>query len=185
LQDPSGNRRFLPVQVTREINLAWLRANIGQIIGEAATLEAAGDDFAIPRDVWGIAAEHADAARSQSDIEIMFREWFAETPHTASAYITASDLTTLCQMAGLRSSNSHRSAIMQSIGFRIERPYIGGKQSAVWFRGPAGLPKSIEREGVRYMIGMAGNGRAQVAIRTDRAPSLLPPHMPLTRSPVG
>lgn len=183
LTDTSGNRRFMPICIKTDIDLEWLSANICQLVGEAATLEAAGDDFTIPRDVWSIAAEHADAARSQSDIEILFREWFTETPHTMIAYIMASDLTTLCRMADLRSSNGHRSAIMHSLGFRIERPYIGGKQSAVWYRGPAGLPKAIEREGARYTIGTNGNGRPQVAIRIDRAPSLVPPPMPLAALP--
>ena len=179
LSDMTGNRRFLPVHVAQEIDLDWLRANIGQIIGEAATVEASGASFDIPREIWSDAAAHAEAARSQSNMEVLFREWFAETPQTGTAFIVASDLIMLCQKAELRDSNTRRGAIMHSLGFRHERPYIGGKQSAVWFRGPSGLPKAIERESVQYTTGISSNGRPQVTVRINRAPSLVPPPVPL------
>ena len=173
LSDPTGNRRFMPVRCEQEINLAWLRANIGQIIGEAATLEASGDDFAIPRDVWTIAAEHAELARSLSDLEIRLNDWLTETPHTAVAYITAADLSEVCELGGLRGSNAARSAIMKGLGFKRVKVYFGGRQAWVWFRGPEVLPRTIERDGARYHIGRDGNNRVRVMIRTD-APSLVP-----------
>ena len=34
LNDPTGNRRFLPVRVAEAIDLNWLRANVAQIVGK-------------------------------------------------------------------------------------------------------------------------------------------------------
>lgn len=156
LVDPTGNRRFLPVRVTGEIDIAWLHANIGQLIGEAATAEAAGADFALPREVWAAAAEHQEAARSGSDIETMLTEWFAPTERTAAlSYITASDLVTLSIAAGWRSNGAHsaRGAIMKRLRFRIENLTVDGKRTRAWVRGAEVRPAEIVRDGVRYMVG--------------------------------
>ena len=175
LTDPTGNRRFLPVHITREIDLSWMVDNIKQVIGEAAARESKGEDFAIPREVWGIAAEHAEAARSESDMETRLTEWLGEAPHTKFAFISAADLSELCDLAGLRGSNANRSAAMKRLGFRKERPYIAGRQSVVWVRGPEVLPKIIERDAVRYNIGRDGNGRPRVAIQMLHATAPLVP----------
>ena len=165
LSDPSGNRRFLPVCAAAEIDLAWLHENVGQLVGEAAAQEAKGADFNLPRDVWAIAAEHQEAARCVSDIETVLSECFAEAMHTAVAYVTAADVAGLCRMSELRGNNAARSAIMKGLGFRQEKPYISGKQIRVWFRGPNLLPKHIEREAVRYVIGKDSSGMPRVTIR--------------------
>jgi putative DNA primase/helicase len=45
LIDPTGNRRFWPVQVTRQIDLAWLQANRDQLFAEALVYVLAGQRF--------------------------------------------------------------------------------------------------------------------------------------------
>ena len=85
LTEPTGNRRFLPIEVAREIDFVWLHSNVDQLLGEAAHLEAAGASFDLPREVWEIAAEHQEAARSESDIETMIYEWLAVSVAAASA----------------------------------------------------------------------------------------------------
>lgn len=45
LIDPTGNRRFWPVQVTRQIDLAWLKANRDQLFAEALVYVQAGQRF--------------------------------------------------------------------------------------------------------------------------------------------
>jgi putative DNA primase/helicase len=45
LVDPTGNRRFWPVRVTRRIDLEWLRANRDQMFAEALTYFEAGERF--------------------------------------------------------------------------------------------------------------------------------------------
>ena len=45
LSDPTGNRRFWPVRVTRFINLDWLRDNLQQMFAEALHCLAAGERY--------------------------------------------------------------------------------------------------------------------------------------------
>lgn len=69
LRDASGGRRFLPVHLKGHADIDWLRANVQQIIGEAAVCEANGETFRIPRELWDTAAEHQEAARQMSPLE--------------------------------------------------------------------------------------------------------------------
>lgn len=45
LTDPTGNRRFWPVKVTRQVDIPWLRANLDQMLAEALVYIDAGDRF--------------------------------------------------------------------------------------------------------------------------------------------
>lgn len=167
LLDTSGNRRFLPVRVDREIDLAWLRANIEQIVGEAALKESAGDTFELPRSVWGDAAEHQEAARTESDLETLLTEWFAPTAHTANAFILCSDLVHLTDISGWRNggATAQRGACMRGLGFGIENIMFTGKRVRVWVRGKDIRPADIPRMCTRYLVGADSSGRAQVTIR--------------------
>jgi len=162
--DHTGNRRFLPVRVTGEINLAWLRANLDQIIGEAATLEAAGDDFSIPREAWALAAEHQEGARSQSDVEILFQDWFGSTEHTRVAYIVPADLALLAVGSRALGNNAIRGAALRTLGFRDDvKAHLHGKSTRLWVRAPMDMrPAEIMTKGVRYQIGTAPDGRPRV-----------------------
>lgn len=184
LVDTTGNRRFLPVRVDREVNLAWMCDNIRQIIGEAATLEAAGNDFALPRDVWSTAGEHQEAARSATDMEILLQGWFAPTEHTANlSFITAEDLIHLSNLCGWRGPNGARSAIMKRMGFRSEKPVMDGRRPAVWVRGACPSVADIPRLGVRYMVGTDSQGRPTVGIRSTGHLSTAAPVMPVAAPP--
>lgn len=146
------NRRFLPVRVDRPIDLVWLRANIGQLIGEACRLAPGQCD--IPESVWGIAAERQEESRADTDLEIQFEGWFAQTTFTSSAYITAQDIVELMQIAGLKGI---RGPVLKKLGFIDCRVYLNGKQVRIWLRGDL-------TNAVRYVIGKDGNGRVQVKI---------------------
>ncbi len=167
LVDPTGNRRFLPVNVPHECDLKWLSAHTSQLVGEAAALETAGHDFAIPRDVWGDAALHQENARSATDMEIMLGEWFTETTHSGPvSFITAADLVHLSNLSNWRNGGATvtRGAIMKRMGFRSEKPIVQGKRTVVWVRGEC-KTSDIPKVGVRYMVGAAGDGRPMVTIR--------------------
>lgn len=130
LQDPTGNRRFLPIAVPNEVNLNWLSDNISQLIGEAATLEAAGADFALPRDVWATATERQEAARSQSDFEIYLNGWFLEGP---TGWVTAADVASLLKEATGRSvAPNQYGKVMKALGFESKLARPDGR---VWRRG--------------------------------------------------
>lgn len=59
LSDPTGNRRVWPVKVTRQIDLAWLRANLDQMMAEALHYLDAGERF------WPTPAEQRDLFEPQ------------------------------------------------------------------------------------------------------------------------
>lgn len=181
LVDITGNRRFLPVRVPAEINIAWLRANIEQLVAEAAHYHKAGDEFSIPREVWGIAAEHQESARSIGDVEARLCDWFAVSQYTESAFVSTADLIDLSDIAGWKNVHALRKSVMMRLGFREVMPYIGGIKTRGWLRGPEMLPRYVESV-TRYVIGKDQNGRPFVRIRSHQAvtaPVGLPPPPPL------
>lgn len=170
LSDPTGNRRFLPVRITRSIDLAGLRSMIGQIVGEAAHLESAGVDMSIPPEVYDLAAQHQEAARSVSDMEARLLEWFGETTFTKEAYVLTSDLSDLSDWMGWKNAHALRNMVLKNIGFKEIRPFIGGVRTRAWLRGgvnPANLDKIT-----RYEISKTADGRARVTIRRNSAPAV-------------
>lgn len=167
LIDPTGNRRFLPVRVDQEIKLAWLCDNVAQLVGEAARLEAAGVSFELPREVWRDAAEYQEAARSASDIETLLSDWFAPSDMAGPiTYILASDLIALEKSAGIRNATSQRGALMKAMGFKSEKPHVGGKRTTVWVRGITARHSiaDIPRIATRYAVAEV-NGRAVVRLQ--------------------
>lgn len=132
LSDPSGNRRFLPVHVVGEVDVEWLRANVEQIMGECATLEAAGESFAIPRSIWDIAGQHQEQARTMSPVEEHCQEWF---DRPGSFYITATDIGRALKMAG-QSQHARYSSFLDKLGYRNENLTVpgDGRKCRVWVR---------------------------------------------------
>ena len=65
LRDETGNRRWLPVLVVA-VDLEALRRDRDQLLAEALVSWRAGESVALPRSVWGEAAEE-QAARVESD----------------------------------------------------------------------------------------------------------------------
>lgn len=188
LVDATGNRRFLPVRVDNEVNLPWMCENIKQLIGEAAALEAAGTDFALPRKVWATASEHQEAARSATDMETLLQGWFSPTEHTMGlSFITAEDLIHLSNLCGWRGANGARSAIMKRLGFRSEKPVMDGRRPAVWVRGDSPAVADIPRLGVRYMVGTDSHGRPTVGIRSTShmSTAAAAPVMPVAALPTS
>jgi Virulence-associated protein E/Bifunctional DNA primase/polymerase, N-terminal/Primase C terminal 2 (PriCT-2) len=157
LEDPSGNRRFLPVRVDSDIDLEGLRRDVGQIMGEAAALEAAGTDFALPRSVWQDASEHQEAARSVSDVEARLVGWFAPTAYTQDAFVSTDDLAELSDLAGWRGVHAFRNSVLKRLGFREVQPYLAGVRTRGWLRGE-GRPGEV----VRYAVSRSVDGRPRV-----------------------
>jgi predicted P-loop ATPase len=133
LQDPTGNRRFLAVRVDGEIALDALRRDISQLIGEAATLEAAGADFAIPKDVWALQAAYQEAARAICPVEELCQEWFDRPAATYGFYITATDVNRALRMAG---QSGRYSTHLKRMGWRNENLIVPGvgRKARVWVR---------------------------------------------------
>ncbi|WP_439925582.1 VapE domain-containing protein [Nitrobacter sp. JJSN] len=132
LEADSGGRRFWPIAVVGEINASWMQEHLAQLIGEAATLQAQGEALTLPRDIWAIAGEHQEAARTKSDMELQLREWFGGEQ---KAYITSEDLVDLAKLGGWSKNNASRGTVMRSLGFKENREFVNGTRKRVWLRG--------------------------------------------------
>jgi predicted P-loop ATPase len=139
LIDPTGNRRYLPVVVEKEIDLNWVKNNLPQLIAEACVLETAGETFQVPREVWEDAKERQEAARAPSGVEEWLQNWLGKNPgdanYMADTYVTSADLMELAALCGWSVENRTRREALMKLGFRDTR--IGNPQVRVWLRGDA------------------------------------------------
>lgn len=101
LADATGGRRFLPVHVHGEIDLEWLRANVEQLIGEAASLETEGESFGIPRELWAVAGEHQEAARQGTIVEERLHDLLA-AHEAANCQVSSKDVLDALMFYGIR-----------------------------------------------------------------------------------
>jgi predicted P-loop ATPase len=169
LEDPTGGRRFLPVTVRGEIDLEFLRLNLAQLVGEAATHQAQGYDVNIPREVWEIAGQHQEAARITSGKEEMLRDWY-DTPEI-DVFVPSAEI--VRRLADERQNASHKAvaAIMRRIGYVPDRT----PTQRMWVKTPTG----------KYHAGCRHVGRAQFLIAP--APPAPPGHAswPHAQAPVA
>lgn len=167
LTDPSGNRRFLPVRIDQPIDLVGLRAAIGQIVGEAAHMHSNGINMSLPPEVYEVAAQHQEAARSISDMESRLIEWFNETTYTKEAYVLVSDLAELAEMLNWRSAQGLRDVVLKNLGFKKARHYLGSESRPwMYIRGE----NTDFANMTRYVIGKTADGRPRVSLNRT-APS--------------
>ena len=75
LKDSTGARRFWPVDVVGEIDRARIAIDRDQLWAEATHLEATGMDIELPRELWGVAAEHQAAETSDDPWADMVRQF--------------------------------------------------------------------------------------------------------------
>lgn len=135
LEDPSGNRRFLPVNVVGTIDLKWVKANLPQLIGEACAGLAAviaphnGEKIELPPEVWDIAGEHQEAARVKTVAEDLLSDTFDEYP---DCYITLDDVGRLTSDCGLKALDVR--AALGRKGFESRSKY-GTEKGRAWLRG--------------------------------------------------
>jgi hypothetical protein len=146
LVDATGNRRFYPVVVQGEIDLDWLRANVDQLVAEAAVLDSQGETFGIPREVWAIAEQHQEAAREKPEWVLHLEA--AITPQTqlgapqpaepAPVIITSTDLSTFLASVArrvVRKGEYVPELKKPTLGFTSKEKWIDGKTQSVWIRG--------------------------------------------------
>jgi hypothetical protein len=154
LVDDTGNRRFFPVRIPKDVDIAWLEANIKQLIGEAAALESAGESFGIPRDVWAAASALQEGARARPDFELMLEDWFAKDQ--GDAFVTAADLTRLVRSSVGRVAPQAVGAAMRRLGFESITPRVAGTTAKAWCRGGmAGARQYVPRHSAEGFVTVA------------------------------
>jgi hypothetical protein len=159
LRDTTGNRRFLPVRVER-IDIEWLRANVEQIFGEAATLEAAGDNFLIPNEVLGEARARQEMARAEADFEVYLHGWIKDAPD--GTYVRSADIQTALRDAVGRSIvGKAYGPVMKRLGFLDGSTAHAGR---VWYKG--------QREAATraYVLNRDGLGQTSLTLPLIVAP---------------
>ncbi|BAT60617.1 virulence-associated protein E [Variibacter gotjawalensis] len=136
LVDDTGNRRFLPVMVTQRINLDWLRANLDQLVGEAAHYEAQGETFALPESVWSMASERQEDAREVQSFEMYLDDIVARME--ANSFVSAADLQTALRHATGQNITFSVQSFMSARGFKYTTRALPGRsgKSKLWVRGP-------------------------------------------------
>jgi len=150
LRDATGNRRFLPVRIERQIDVAWVRENLDQLIGEAAAMQTAGATFEIPADIIPEARNHQEAARAGADFETFLEHWFAGEQPTL---VAAADVAALLKEAVGRSVPANKyGATMKRLGFVDGTVRVGGKPTRSWRRGTGAVTVALHRNGNGHLV---------------------------------
>ena len=137
LTDPTGNRRFLPVRLKRAVDMAWVRANRDQLLGEACAREAAGETFRIRKALWQIAAEHQERAREKPAWEERLEDELCE--EVGAGYVLSGDVQNFVDSFEKRPvPSSLWRAVMDRLKFEPyqARPEPGQKKRRLWVRSP-------------------------------------------------
>jgi predicted P-loop ATPase len=165
LEDQTGGRRFLPVTVRGEIDLEFVRSNLAQLVGEAATQHSKGCEINLPREIWDMAGEHQEAARITSGIEELLRDWYA-TPET-DVFVPSAEI--VRRLADERQSTSLKpvAPIMRSMGYMNHRT----AEQRMWVKSATG----------KYHAGCKHVGKAQLLIAPPPAPGQ--PSLQLAQAP--
>lgn len=186
LSDLTGNRRWLPVRIGAEIDVEWLRANVAQIVGEAAAREAKGETFRLPRELWRTAAEHQKSATETPDYQNVLLEWLA--PTGLDVFMTIADLSHIAREAagGRAVKSSEYNRVVEYLGFKRRTKRVDGKPIEVWLRGDGkdayrvtakslrAIPRGVNLSMV--MDSAAAEPGHSIPPLSTRAPLPLPPY---------
>ena len=135
LRDPTGARRFWPVQLAGQINVDWLTENYPKIWAAAVHLYKAGEP-------WHLDAEASATLERIQAVHKATDPWEEALGTTATlvsgTHYSLNDV--LRQVAGLEPPQMNRAVSMRmagllsSNGWTKERKYIDGKQRMMWIR---------------------------------------------------
>jgi predicted P-loop ATPase len=95
LKDDTGNRRFLPLRVTREIDLDEVRRERDQLFAEAVALWDADprhESLVLPRDLWPAAAEEQELRRERHPWEEAIEQWLDHPDQTGLLGVQAGEI---------------------------------------------------------------------------------------------
>lgn len=149
LTDGTGNRRFWPVEVGT-FDLPALALDRDQLIGEAASREAAGESIVLPNELWAVAAAEQDNCIIEnpilSAIEGELDGW--------TGRIRSTDVWKLLKVPQAQQLSMAKavSSAMQELGWRGGKHRFGGRYSE------RGYIKGTVQENARILLtNYAGN----------------------------
>jgi hypothetical protein len=165
LEDPTGARRFLPIHVSGEVKIDWVRKNLPQLVGEAAAMQSRDVEIGLPRAIWADAAEHQKAATQQSAVDALLRDWF---DGDREAWITTANLVLLLRLAlGRVVSSKEYAPVMRALKFLPRARRIGKEAPGAWIRGQP----AKEVPGYGPHIGHNGRPMLQAALPSHDVPA--------------
>lgn len=137
LRDDTGNRRFLPVRVTREVDLEGLRRVREQLFAEAVVrwdADPSAASLVLPRELWAAAAAEQAARRTPDPWEEVVARWVDEPERVARKGFQASEILADCLLVKRANQTKHlrerMGTVMRKIGWRdygTVRDVVGGK----------------------------------------------------------
>jgi predicted P-loop ATPase len=95
LRDDTGNRRFQPVEVTREIDLDGVRRDREQLFAEAVVrwlADPRAESLVLPRYLWSAAAEEQERRRVADPWEEGIEEWVDQPEQAARPGFQANEI---------------------------------------------------------------------------------------------
>jgi len=130
LQDPSGNRRYLPVETT-ELKPDDLRKDRLQLWAEALAMYRAGFSVVLPEDLWEV-ARAIQSSRTVEDPWFDLVEKYLAENSTLDFVTTADILRDAIKMYGgeMRNADSKRvGGILRRLDWRAVKPRIAGEKN--------------------------------------------------------
>ena len=138
LTDPTGSRRFWPLEIKQRFDVRWITMHRDQLWAEACVREAKGESIRLREDLWPVAAEQQEARREIDPWEsvISTRVFEVEPSGDGKRRVTAS---LIWDGLGIPLERRDRSAslritdIMQRLGFKRTRVRPPGEDVQVGF----------------------------------------------------
>jgi predicted P-loop ATPase len=127
LSDPTGNRRWWPVQ-TPKFNLDTLRRDVGQLWAEACTIEANGESIRLAPELWPLAAIEQEARRLQDTFENELRDKLADL----DGKLAVKDAWQLLGIVPIEASPQEQTrlgSVMTILGWKHARSMRDGKRT--------------------------------------------------------
>jgi hypothetical protein len=190
LIDGTGNRRFLPVVLSKAIDLKFIEKWKRQLIAEAAHLHSNGEQFRVPEHMWAITARYQEDSRAHGTDEMIVADMlipeiptdlgmdlfvhFAPKENNAPVFIRGASLERLLKKNGVN-SNANREPMMNMFGFHYKKRNDG----AFWIRGVDAAEFSPKTTNASELI-VDDNGK--VTVRNPLAPPGPQPAMPPKRT---
>lgn len=89
LTDPTGNRRFWPLEVLAEVDLEALRRDRDQLWAEAAVLEEAGESIVLDHGLWDLAAERQAEETTEDPWADLVRQFIEGLRSSEAAWMSS------------------------------------------------------------------------------------------------